>query len=52
MGEIEGKMPKNLPYGLKDLITDVAIISILLGLVLLIVGSFPESFGKFLPFLD
>ena len=39
------------PYGWKDLFTDAAIVAVVSGIVLLIVGSFPESFGKFLPFL-
>tara|TARA_B100000700_G_C14785560_1_gene733361 strand:- start:607 stop:735 length:129 start_codon:yes stop_codon:yes gene_type:complete len=39
-------------YGLKDLITDLAIISVVLGIVLVIVGSFPEFFGKVLPFIN
>ena len=44
-------MTEKSPYGLKDLLTDVAIVSIIGGAVLLIMGSFPEFFGKFLPFL-
>ena len=43
-------MPDQPPYGWKDLLSDVAIIAVIAGIVLLIVGSFPEFFGKFLPF--
>jgi len=39
------------PYGLKDLFTDAAIVAVIGGAVLLIVGSFPEFFEKLLPFL-
>ena len=39
------------PYGWKDLFTDAAIIALVGGIVLVIVGSFPEFFGRFLPFL-
>ncbi len=38
-------------YGWKDFLTDAAIIAVVTGVILLIVGSFPEFFGKFLPFL-
>ena len=34
------------PYGFKDLLTDAAIIAVVGGIALLIVGSFPESFGR------
>ena len=44
-------MTEKPPYGWKDLFTDMAIITVVGGAVLLIVGSFPEFFGKFLPFL-
>ena len=44
-------MTEKPPYGWKDLFTDAAIIAVVGGAVLLIVGSFPEFFGKFLPFL-
>ena len=37
-------------YGWKDLFTDTAIIAVIGGAMLLIVGSFSEFFGKFLPF--
>tara|TARA_Y100001968_G_scaffold323473_1_gene361211 strand:- start:227 stop:436 length:210 start_codon:yes stop_codon:yes gene_type:complete len=44
---------RNKPsYGWKDFITDAAIILIVLGIVFLIVGSSPEFFSKFLPFLN
>jgi len=43
-------MTEKAPYGLKDLLADAAIIAVVVGIVLVIVGSFPESFGKFLPF--
>jgi len=39
-------------YGLKDLITDAAILSIFGGILLLTIGSFPEFFGRFLPFFE
>ena len=44
-------MPDTSPYGWKDLLTDAAIIAIGAGIVLLIIGSFPEFFGKIMPFL-
>ena len=45
-------MTEKLPYGWKDLLTDAAIIAALGGIVLVIVGSFPEFFERFLPFLQ
>tara|TARA_B100000029_G_C17221338_1_gene831823 strand:+ start:148 stop:285 length:138 start_codon:yes stop_codon:yes gene_type:complete len=45
-------MTSKPPYGWKDLLTDSAIIAVAGGIILLIVGSFPEFFGKFLPFLQ
>ena len=45
------QMDKKVPYGWKDLLTDAAIISVIGGILLLIIGSFPDFFGKFLPFL-
>ena len=39
------------PYGWKDLLTDAAIIAIAVGIVLVIIGSFPESFERFLSIL-
>ena len=45
------EMTDKPPYGWKDLLTDAAIVAVVSGIVLLIVGSFPESIGKFLPFL-
>ena len=44
-------MTNKAPYGWKDLLTDTAIIAVVGGIVLVIVGSFPEFFGRFLPFL-
>ena len=38
-------------YGWKDLMVDAAIISVVLGSVLLVIASFPETLEKFLPFL-
>ena len=38
-------------YGWKDLLVDAAIIAVVAGVGLLIIGSFPEFFGKLLPFL-
>ncbi len=45
-------MTKKSPYGWKDLLTDAAIVAVVGGVVLLIIGSFPELFSKFLPFLN
>ena len=44
-------MTHKSPYGWKDLFTDAAIIVVAGGIVLVIVGSFSEFFGRFLPFL-
>ena len=44
-------MTDEAPYGWKDLLTDMAIFAVAGGIVLVIVGSFPEFFGKFLSFL-
>ena len=44
-------MKKKVPYGWKDFLSDAAIISVIAGIVLLIVGSFPEFFTKILSFL-
>ena len=38
-------------YNWKDLLVDAAIIAVVLGVLALIVGSFPASFSKFIPFL-
>ena len=38
-------------YNWKDLLVDAAIVSVVLGLLALIVGSFPATFSKFIPFL-
>ncbi len=38
-------------YGWKDLLTDAAIIAVVAGFVLVVVGSFPEFLGKSVPFL-
>ena len=43
-------MTDKSPYGWKDLLTDAAIIAVVGGILLLIVGSFPEFFEKLLPF--
>jgi len=40
-----------MKYNWKDLFVDAAIVAVLLGAVALIVGSFPATFSKFLPFL-
>ena len=45
-------MTDKSPYGWKDLLNDAAIIAVAVGIVLLIVGSFPEFFVRFLPFLE
>ena len=38
-------------YNWKDLLVDAAIVAVVLGLLALIVGSFPVTFSKFIPFL-
>ncbi len=43
-------MKSKPPYGWKDLFTDAAIVAVVCGLVMLIIGSFPEFFGKLLTF--
>ncbi|ABX08571.1 hypothetical protein [Prochlorococcus marinus] len=35
-------------YGWKDLLVDAAIIVVIAGIILLVIGSFPGFFGKFL----
>ncbi|WP_320674100.1 hypothetical protein [Prochlorococcus sp. MIT 1341] len=44
-------MTEKKPYIWKDLFVDAAIVAVFLGGALLIIGSFPEFFGKFLSFL-
>ena len=39
-------------YNWKDLLVDAAIVAVVLGLLALIVGSFPATFSKFIPFLQ
>ncbi len=51
MVEIELYMSNQSSYGWKDFLTDAAILVVVAGLVLLIVGSFSEFFEKLLPFL-
>ena len=38
-------------YNWKDLLVDAAIVAVVLGLLGLIVGSFPATFSKLIPFL-
>ena len=38
-------------YNWKDLLVDAAIVAVVLGLLALIVGSFPATLSKFIPFL-
>ena len=38
-------------YNWKDLLVDAAIIAVVLGVLALIVGSFPATFSRFIPFL-
>ena len=38
-------------YNWKDFLVDTAIVVVVLGVLALIVGSFPTTFSKFLPFL-
>ena len=40
-----------MKYNWKDLLVDAAIVAVVLGAVALIVGSFPATFSKLLPFL-
>jgi hypothetical protein len=40
-----------MKYNWKDLLVDAAILAVFLGALALIVGSFPATFTKFLPFL-
>ncbi len=44
-------MTEKPAYGWRDLLADAAIIAVVFGVVLIIVGTFPEFFGKFLQFL-
>ena len=39
-------MNDKAPYGWKDLLTDAAILAVVGGVLLVIVGSFPQFFGK------
>ena len=41
----------DMKYNWKDLLVDAAIVAIVLGAVALIVGLFPATFSKLLPFL-
>tara|TARA_Y100001968_G_scaffold133215_1_gene121521 strand:- start:154 stop:279 length:126 start_codon:yes stop_codon:yes gene_type:complete len=41
-----------MKYNWKDLLVDFAILAVVLGGVALIIGSFPATFIKFLPFLN
>ena len=38
-------------YNWKDLLVDAAVVAVVLGLLALIVGSFPATFSKLVPFL-
>ena len=38
-------------YDWKDLLVDAAVVAVVLGLLALIVGSFPATFSKLIPFL-
>tara|TARA_B100000579_G_scaffold311658_1_gene261241 strand:+ start:307 stop:432 length:126 start_codon:yes stop_codon:yes gene_type:complete len=40
-----------MKYNWKDLLVDAAIVAVVLGVVALIVGSFPTTFSRLLPFL-
>tara|TARA_B100000965_G_scaffold277404_1_gene235198 strand:- start:30 stop:155 length:126 start_codon:yes stop_codon:yes gene_type:complete len=40
-----------MKYNWKDLLVDAAIVAVVLGAAALIVGSFPTTFSKLLPFL-
>ena len=39
-------------YNWKDLLVDAAIVAVVLGVLALIVGSFPATFSKFIPFFE
>ena len=41
-----------IKYNLKNLLVDAAIIAVVIGAVGIIVGSFPATFSKLLPFLE
>ena len=41
-----------MKYNWKDLLIDTAIVAIIIGAVALIVGSFPATLSKLLPFLN
>ena len=38
-------------YNWKDLLVDAAIVAVVLGVLARIVGSFPSTFSKLIPFL-
>ena len=38
-------------YNWKDILLDAAIVAVVLGVLALIVGSFPSTFSKLIPFL-
>ena len=40
-----------MKYNWKDVLVDAAIVAVVLGLLALIIGSFPEHLSKFTPFL-
>ena len=40
-----------MKYNWKDLLVDAAIVAVVLGVLALIIGSFPATFSKVLPFL-
>ncbi len=40
-----------MKYNWKDLFVDAAIVAVVIGVLALIVGSFPATFNKFLTFL-
>ena len=40
-----------MKYNWKDLLVDFAIVAVALGVLALIVGSFPSTFNRFIPFL-
>ena len=45
-------MKKKVSYGWKDLLTDAAIVSVVAGIALFTVGSFPDFFTKILHLLN
>ena len=41
-----------MKYNWKDLLVDAVTVAVVIGMLALIIGSFPATFRKFLPFLN